>query len=224
MRSHKGMQRVQTAKSNMLLNLNLRDVLLRVGGARTPSLLSFCARRLARALALASSMHWKCDSRVLTDRQTWTLLRVACWATTYVLLLIAESVCSASFCIYVRSSLQHQQVKSEVEIFLRFDGVPEPALSFVRTCSQPSVFFRVRPLSVRGLTFTCMRGSVIFSNMLDFADYVWTTCVACPLAAFGGSISPWFYTMQTTWLLELMPAIVFLRLLLAYLLRKSDKP
>ena len=60
---------------------------------------------------------------------------------------------------------------SEVEIFLRFDGVPEPALSsvFARTCSQQSVFFRVHQLSVRGLTFTCMRGSVVFSNMLDFA-------------------------------------------------------
>ena len=81
---------------------------------------------------------------------------------------------------------------SEVEIFLRFDGVPEPALSsvFARTCSQPSVFFRVHPLSVREPTFTCIRGSVIFSNMLDFAVYEWTTCVACPLAAFGGSISP----------------------------------
>ena len=86
---------------------------------------------------------------------------------------------------------------SEVEIFLRFDGVPEPALSsvFARTCSQWSVFFRVHPLSVRGLTFTCMRGSVIFSNMLDFAVYVWTTCVACPLAAFGGSISPCLYSV-----------------------------
>ena len=83
---------------------------------------------------------------------------------------------------------------SEVEIFLRFDGVLEPALSsvFARTCSQQSVFFRVHPLPVRGLTFTCTRGSVIFSNMLDFAVYAWTTCVACPLAAFGGSISPWF--------------------------------
>ena len=38
-----------------------------------------------------------------------------------------------------------------------------------------------------------MRGSVIFSNMLDFAVYEWTACVACPLAAFGGSISPWYY-------------------------------
>ena len=83
---------------------------------------------------------------------------------------------------------------SEVEIFLRFDGVPEPALSsvFACTCSQQSIFFRVHPLSVRELTFTCMRGSVIFSNMLDFAIYVWTTCVAYPLAAFGGSISPWY--------------------------------
>ena len=83
---------------------------------------------------------------------------------------------------------------SEVEIFLRFDGVPEPALSsvFARTCSQRSLFFRIHPLSVRGLTFTCMRGSVIFSEMLDFAVYVRTTCVACPLAAFGGSISPWY--------------------------------
>ena len=82
---------------------------------------------------------------------------------------------------------------SEVEILLRFDGVPEPALSsvFARTRSQPSVFFRVHPLSVREPTFTCMRGSVIFSNMLDFAVYEGTTCVACPLAAFGGSISPW---------------------------------
>ena len=69
---------------------------------------------------------------------------------------------------------------SEVEILLRFDGVPEPALSsvFARTCSQQSVFFRVHPLSVRGPTFTCMRGSVIFSNMLHFTVYTWTTCVA----------------------------------------------
>ena len=90
---------------------------------------------------------------------------------------------------------------SEVEIFLRFDGVPEPALSsvFARTCSQPSVFFRVHPLSVRELTFTCTRGSVIFSNMLDFAVYVWTTCVACPLAAFGGSISPWCNSTPSEW-------------------------
>ena len=68
---------------------------------------------------------------------------------------------------------------SEVKIFLHFDGVPGLALSsvFARTCSQQSVFFRVHPLSVRGLTFTCMRGSVIFSNMLDFAVYAWTTCL-----------------------------------------------
>ena len=33
-----GMQRVQTAKSNMLLNLNLRDVLLRDRGARTTTI------------------------------------------------------------------------------------------------------------------------------------------------------------------------------------------
>ena len=79
------MQRVQTAKSNMLLNLNLRDVLLR-GPRRAhndnPIAPSSCARRLARALdtlALTSSkIHWKCDGRVMTDRQTWTLLRVAC--------------------------------------------------------------------------------------------------------------------------------------------------
>ena len=81
-RRREGMQRVQTVKSNMLLNLNLRDVLLR--GPRhahhdNPIAPSCCARRLARALALASSrMHWKCDDRVMTDRQTWTLLRVAC--------------------------------------------------------------------------------------------------------------------------------------------------
>ena len=60
---------------------------------------------------------------------------------------------------------------SEVEIFLRFDGVPKLAPSSVlaRTCSQLSVFFRVHSLSVRGLTITCKRGSVIFSIMLDFA-------------------------------------------------------
>ena len=54
---------------------------------------------------------------------------------------------------------------------LRINGVPEPALLsvFARTCLQQSVFFRVHPLSVRGLTFTCMRGTVIFSNVLDFA-------------------------------------------------------
>ena len=77
---------------------------------------------------------------------------------------------------------------SEVEIFLRFDGVPELALSsvFAHICSQQSVFFCIYPLSVRGLTFTCMRGSVIFSNMLDFAVYIWTTCMHAllpPLAA-----------------------------------------
>ena len=90
------------------------------------------------------------------------------------LLLIAESVCGASFCILraIFVATPTGEV-SEVEIFLRFDGVPEPALSsvFACTCLQQSVFFRVHPLSVRGLTFTCMRGSVIFSNMLDFAVY-----------------------------------------------------
>ena len=37
------MQRVQTAKSNMLLNLNLRDVLLRDRGARTATIPSLLA-------------------------------------------------------------------------------------------------------------------------------------------------------------------------------------
>ena len=60
-RRREGMQCVQTAKSNMLLNLNLRDVLLR-GPRRAhhdnPIAPSCCSRRLARALALASSrMH-----------------------------------------------------------------------------------------------------------------------------------------------------------------------
>ena len=119
------------------------------------------------------------------------------------LLLIAESVCGASFCILraIFVATPTGEV-SEVEIFLQFDGVPELALSsvFARTCSQLSVFFRVHPISVRGLTFTCMRGSVIFSNMLDFAVYAWTTCVACPIAAFGGSISPWLYLrVVCTW-------------------------
>ena len=104
-------------------------------------------------------------------------------------------MCGASFCILraIFVATPTGEV-SEVEIFLRFNGVSELALSsvFARTCSQQSVFFRVHPLSVRGLTFTCMRGSVI--NMLDFAVYAWTTCVACPLAAFGGSISPFHHT------------------------------
>ena len=120
------------------------------------------------------------------------------------LLPIAESVCGASFCILraIFVATPTGEV-SEAEIFLRFDGVPELALSsvFARTCSQQSVFFRVHPLSFRGLTFTCMGGSVIFSNMLDFAVYAWTTCVACPLAAFGGSISPWFHSvLQPTYI------------------------
>ena len=52
---------------------------------------------------------------------------------------------------------------SEVEIFLHFDGVPEPALSTINscTCSQQSIFFLVHLLFVRGLTFMCMRGSAI---------------------------------------------------------------
>ena len=37
-----------------------------------------------------------------------------------------------------------------------------------------------------------MSGSVIFSNIQDFAIYAWTIDVACPLAAFGGLISPWY--------------------------------
>ena len=48
-RRREGMQRVQTAKSNMLLNLNLRDVLLR-GHHDNPIAPSSCARRLARVL------------------------------------------------------------------------------------------------------------------------------------------------------------------------------
>ena len=102
------------------------------------------------------------------------------------LLLTAEGVCGASFCILraIFVATQTGEV-SEVEIFLRFVGVPEPALSsvFARTCSQPSVFFRVHPLSVRELTFTCMRGSVIFINMLDFA-------ATYGLASYPGHLPP----------------------------------
>ena len=110
------------------------------------------------------------------------------------LLLIAESVCGASFCIYVRSSLQHQQVKSPRSKSSCASMVSQSRL-YRPYCSQPSVFFLVHPLSVRGPTFTCTRGSVIFSNMLDFAVYEWNTCIACPLAAFGGLISPWQNTV-----------------------------
>ena len=119
-------------------------------------------------------MHWKGDGRVMTDRQTWTLLRavVDSGERVWCILLYLRAIFVATPTGEV----------SEVGILLRFDGVPEPALSsvFACTCSQPSVFFRVHPLSVRGPTFTCMRVSVTFSNMLDFAVYEWTTCVACP--------------------------------------------
>ena len=200
-RRREGMQRVQTAKSNMLLNLNLRDVLLRgPQRAHHDNRPSCCARRLARALdtpALASSrMHWKRDDRSTElglDSPTCSLLSnnlravVDSGERVWFILLYLRAIFVATPTGEV----------SEVEIVLRFDGVPEPALSsvFARTCSQLSVFFRVHPLSVRGPTFTCMRGSVIFSNMLDFAVYEWTACVACPLAAFGGSISPWYNNM-----------------------------
>ena len=66
---------------------------------------------------------------------------------------------------------------SELEIFLRFDGVL--ALAWP---SRSSIFFapllgrfrivQYRSVYVRGLIFTCKCGSVIFSNMLDFAVYV----------------------------------------------------
>ena len=121
-------------------------------------------------------MHWKCDDRVMTDRQTWTL-RPTCSLLSNNLRAVVDSG-ERVWCIlmYLRAIFVGTPTGevSEVEIFLRFDGVPEPALLsvFARTCSQPSVFFHVHPLSVRELTFTCMRGSVIFSNMLDFAVYV----------------------------------------------------
>ena len=70
---------------------------------------------------------------------------------------------------------------SELEIFLRFDGVPTlvwPSRSSTfffahllgrsRILQYPSVY-------VRGLIFTCKCGSVIFSNMLDFAVYIQST-------------------------------------------------
>ena len=137
-------------------------------------------------------MHWKCDdisTELGLDSPTCSLL-------SNNLRAVADSGERMScILLYLRAifvATPTGEVSAEVEIFLCFDGVHEPALSsvFARTCSQQSVFFRVRPLSVCGLTFTCMRGSVIFSNMLDF---VRTTCVACPLAAFGGSISPCGY-------------------------------
>ena len=65
----------------MLLNLNLRDVLLR-GPRRVHhdnlSLLSCCARRLALDSLLSPAQ--ECTGSVMTDRQSWgwTLLRVAC--------------------------------------------------------------------------------------------------------------------------------------------------
>ena len=138
-------------------------------------------------------MHWKCDGRVMIDRQTWT---PTCSLLSNNLRAVVDSGermwCILLYLCAIFVATPTGEV-SEAEIFRRFDGVPEPSLSsvFARTCSQQSVFFRVHPLSVRELTFTCMRGSVIFSNMLDFAVYRWTTCVACPLAAFGGSIWPW---------------------------------
>ena len=110
------------------------------------------------------------------------------------LLLIAESMCGASFCILRAIFVATPGEVCEVEIFLRFDGVPELALSslYSRAPARNSPYSSVSTRFPRGLTFTCVRGSVIFSNMLDFAVYGWTTCVACPLAAFGGSISPWY--------------------------------
>ena len=36
---------------------------------------------------------------------------------------------------------------------------------FMRTCSQQFIVLRVHSISVRGFTFMCMRGSVIFSNI-----------------------------------------------------------
>ena len=72
--------------------------------------------------------------------------------------------------LYLRAIFVATPTGSGIEIFLRFDGVPELDLAwssmlFLRTCLQWSVFFSVYPFSVRGRIFTCTSGSVIFSNM-----------------------------------------------------------
>ena len=127
---------------------------------------------------MSSKTHWKCDDRPAElglDCPTRSLLSNNVHA-------VADSG-ERVWCIllYLRAIFVATTTGEVCEIE-SFDGVPEPALSsvFARTYSQQSVFFRVHPLSVRGLTFTCMSGSIIFSDMLDFAVHVWTTCVACP--------------------------------------------
>ena len=72
-RRREGMQRIQTAKSNMLLNLNLRDVLLRGRGAHTHHKLtihcscSCCAQYLALDTLLSRAQ--ECTESVMTGRQ-----------------------------------------------------------------------------------------------------------------------------------------------------------
>ena len=134
-------------------------------------------------------MHWQCD-----DRSTVLGLgSPTCSLLSNNLHAVADIAESVILLYYVRSSLQHQQVKSpksksSCASMVSPDWLYRP---YSRTCSQQSVFFRVHPLSVRELTFTCMRGSVIFSNMLDFAVCVWTTCLSRldkPLVTHNNSV------------------------------------
>ena len=88
---------------------------------------------------------------------------------------------------------------SEIESFLRFDGVPELSVT-----SRSSIFkyFRatagVGPYSKAFFRYpfahSYSRASTEVLFLVTFRDSpstVMTTGVACPLAAYGGSISPW---------------------------------
>ena len=83
----------------------------------------------------------------------------------------------------------HPQAKSqESRSSLCFDGIPKLhvawlSMLFSRTCLQWSTFFSVYLFSVLGRLFTSTNGSDIFSNMQDFAIYVWNIDIACPLTA-----------------------------------------
>ena len=61
---------------SQLHSAHARDITDRINGEGLGS--EAIARALDTLAHTSSRIHWKCDGRVMTDRQTWTLLRVAC--------------------------------------------------------------------------------------------------------------------------------------------------
>ena len=113
---------------------------------------------------------------------------------------VCDGVLSAQSCFspqpsLINSSIASFSLVSTIGVAFRIFGAANKGLVWKQVAIKPGTNVVYASLFIERFA--------IFSNNQDFAVYVSTTRVTCPLATYGGSISPWLYVQFGLGVLQL---------------------